>query len=83
MFDFFQSRILENNPSKQCEELSKTGGISMVDSFSVEEISEKLSIKYKKIVLDAYELQNKKRQLQSNEAKEDIKNDSDEGPDIK
>ena len=63
LFDFFERRILAKDSNKQCEELAQTGGVSMVDSFFVEKVPEKLSEKYKKIVLEAYELQKKKESL--------------------
>lgn len=75
LFDFFQRRVLENNPEKQCEELAQTRGISMVDSFSVEQISEKLSERYKKIVLEAYALQVQKNKMHEQENEKQPKND--------
>ena len=41
----------KNNPLK---ELSETKGVSMIDSFSVDPVSETLMPKYSKMVLDAY-----------------------------
>jgi len=86
LFDFFERRVLEKDPEKQCEELSKTGGVSMVDSFSVEKISERLSEKYKKIVLEAYALQLLKNKMHEQEVetqqKDNRESDSDELPDI-
>lgn len=55
LFDFFKNRIpdKEKNP---CEVLAKTRGISMVDSFSLDTVSDIAVKKYKKIILEAYEL---------------------------
>lgn len=64
LFDFFKSRILEKTGVNSCEELALTGAKSMVDSYSVEKISDRIAKKYKKIVLDTYELQDKKKQLE-------------------
>jgi len=84
LFDFFKSRVLGHNP---CEELAKTRGVSMVDSFSVEEIPERMMPKYRKIILEAYELQEKKKKEQEENAiqqpkKSDKKIDEDEITDI-
>ena len=52
MFDFFERRIIDkNNPLK---ELSKTKGVSMIDSFSVDPVSETLMPKYSKMILESY-----------------------------
>lgn len=73
LFDFFKSRISEGarkkNPS---EELAKSRAISMIDSFSVEEVPERATQKYKEIILRTYELQERKTQLQE-ESEEDEK----------
>ena len=87
LFDFFRNRILESKRKNPCEELAKTGGVSMIDSFSVEEISEKLSPKYKKIILEAYDLQLRKKQMQESKeigttVKASKEDNSDEIPDI-
>ena len=86
LFDFFERRVLENNPEKQCEELSQTGGFSMVDSFSVEKISDKLSERYKKIVLEAYALQLQKNKMceqeKQTQPKTDIESNFEEWYDI-
>lgn len=73
LFDFFKKRILETTKGNESEELAKSKAVSMIDSFSVEKVSEKLSQKYKKIILEAYELQKKKESL-----KEEKRADSDE-----
>lgn len=74
LFDFFRNRILESKRKNPCEELSKTGGISMTDSFSVEEISKRISKKYKKIILEAYELQERKKKIQEEKHVEESEN---------
>lgn len=72
LFDFFKSRILQKNAQRPCEELALTRAKSMVDSYSVEPVSDKAVSKYKEIILKTYELQEKKRQLEeSNEGKKD------------
>ncbi len=59
MFDFFKNRVLRTSNTNYCEELSKSGGKSMIDSFFVEKMSEEES-EYKKLkILKAYELQEK------------------------
>lgn len=74
LFDFFKSRISEGarkkNPS---EELARSKAISMIDSFSVEEVPERMTKKYKEIILRTYELQSKKTQLQEERKKEEQK----------
>lgn len=58
LFDFFERRALATNPEEQCKELAETGGTSFVDSFSVEEIcGRRIQNKYKKNILDAYDIQ--------------------------
>lgn len=64
LFDFFKSRILQKSNSNPCEELAETGAKSMVDSYSLKKVSDKLSIRYKTIILDAYELQEKKKKIE-------------------
>lgn len=64
LFDFFKNRILETSKKDSLEELSKNRAVSMIDSFSVDQISEKVSEKYKKIILKAYELQERKKDIQ-------------------
>ena len=70
LFDFFERRILEKEATKQCEELARTCGVSMVDSFSVEIISDKLSEKYKRIILEAYELQQRENENKQRDSKQ-------------
>ena len=83
LFDFFKSRILEKNTKNICEELAKSRGISMVDSFSVEEVAKRTIPKYREVILQAYELQVKKSQEKNNTDKNmNKKGDSDKLPDI-
>lgn len=85
LFDFFKSRVLNNNGQNPCEELASTGGKSMIDSFSVEKVPDKVVTKYKGMILKIYELQQRKMELQEATVRdEDLKDDS-EGqlPDIK
>lgn len=65
LFDFFKARILRKANSNPCEELEKTGAKSMVDSYFLEKVPDKVSNKYKTIILEAYELQEKKKMLQA------------------
>ena len=64
LFDFFKSRILQTNKSNPCEELARSRGISMIDSFSVDQLSERMIPKYREIILEAYDIQAKKVALQ-------------------
>lgn len=57
LFDFFQNRVLKAPDVNFCEELEKTGGRSMIDSFSVKKMTPKASEKYKKIILETHGLQ--------------------------
>ena len=57
LFDFFQNRVLKEPNVNFCEELEKTGGISMIDSFSVKGMSSKSAKKYKKTIIETYGLQ--------------------------
>ena len=59
LFDFFKSRVLDKKSENPCEELSQTKGVSMVDSFSLEEVSDKMLNKYKVSILETYEMQEK------------------------
>lgn len=63
LFDFFKSRILKKMSSNPCEELERTGAKSMVDSYFLEKVSDKVSNKYKSIILEAYELQEKRKTI--------------------
>lgn len=87
LFDFFKSRILQKTGSNPCEELAETRAKSMIDSYSLEQIPDGVAKKYKAILLDAYELQEKKKKLQEERVVEGTENsnkkfDSDEFPDI-
>ena len=57
LFDFFKNRIFNTQSNNLCEELKITSARTMTDSFWVEEIPEKLSEKFKKVILDMYENQ--------------------------
>ena len=87
LFDFFKSRILQKSSSTPCEELATTGAKSMIDSFSVEKLSDKLAQNYKNIILEMYDLQTRKVQIQEQKEVEKIQdnnrdNNSEELPDI-
>lgn len=64
LFDFFKARILRKTSSNPCAELETTRAKSMVDSYSLEKVSDKIVPKYKKIILEAYELQEKRKIIQ-------------------
>lgn len=84
LFDFFKNRILQTAQANPCEELAKTRGISMVDSFFVDPIPERIVPKYKEIILEAYEIQKRKTDMEKDETKGSTnKNDSDGFLDIK
>lgn len=78
MFDFFKSRILQKPNTNACEELAKTKGISMIDSFSVEEAPERVSKKYAELILKTYDLQAQKLQLKENKIKDESKQEETE-----
>ena len=87
LFDFFKNRILQKKGANPCEELAETGAKSMIDSYSLEKIPDGVARKYKAILLDAYELQEKKKCIQEEKKVEEStksnKNDDDgEFPDI-
>lgn len=87
LFDFFKSRILQKVGKNPCEELAETRAKSMIDSYSVEKIPDGVARKYKAIILDAYELQEKKKKIQEENSieepiKSNKKDDGDEFPDI-
>jgi len=87
LYDFFKSRILHKTGLDPCEELAETKAKSMIDSYSLEKIPDKVAKKYKAIILEAYELQEKKKKMQeekkieqpTNSNKED---DGEKFPDI-
>lgn len=77
LFDFFKSRILDKKSPDPCKELATSGGILMTDSFSVEEINDKLKQKYTRVILKISELSNQKNQpIQKNDKESDVKNSS-------
>lgn len=59
MFEFFKKRVLRTPDIDYCEELIKTGGKSMTDSFSVEKVSEEEHKEQKAKILETYSLQEK------------------------
>ena len=59
LFDFFKFRVFKTANVNYCEELRKTKGKSMTDSFLVDEIPEEEIQKNKIKILEAYELQEK------------------------
>ena len=61
LFDFFKNRILQKNDQNPCEELAVTKAKSMVDSYWAEKVPDKVTKKYRKIILEAYDLQEKKK----------------------
>ena len=62
LFDFFKKRLLDKDSANPCEELREKGAVSMVDSFSVEEMEEERRGKCKEIILEMFELQEKNKQ---------------------
>lgn len=64
LFDFFINRVLNKDSINPCEELVNTRGISMIDSFSVEEVSEEARVrKNKRNILEAYKIQEKRKNI--------------------
>lgn len=61
LFDFFERRTM--NKINPFEELAKTQGVSMIDSFSVEPVSETLMPKYSKMISETYTRQEKLKQV--------------------
>lgn len=61
LFDFFKKRLLDKTSNNPCEELKEKKAVSMVDSFSVEEIPEDRREKCKEVILEMYEEQERKR----------------------
>lgn len=57
LFDFFQNRVLKTPGVNFCQELEKTGGTSMIDSFSVEKMQQVNAEKYKTKILETYRIQ--------------------------
>ena len=84
LFDFFKNRILGKNSTNPSEELALTGAKSMIDSYSVERVPEKVTKKYRQIILEAYQLQEKTR-VQEEQIVNAVenKNNSEELPDLK
>lgn len=57
LFDFFKNRVMKSPDVDFCEQLEKTGGTSMIDSFSVEKMPEKRAERYKTGILETYKTQ--------------------------
>lgn len=71
LFDFFERRISDKNAENPCEELLKNGGVSMVDSFTLEEASDKMASKYKETILEAYKVQCQKQEIEKRQETEE------------
>lgn len=63
LFDFFQNRVMKSSDVEFCEQLEKTGGISMIDSFSVKKMQAKSAEKCKKTIVETYALQEAFKEL--------------------
>lgn len=76
LFDFFRNRVLDKKSEDPCAELAITKGESMIDSFSIEEISEILSDKSKQALIEAYKVQEELNELKNkNENENENEND--------
>lgn len=67
LFDFFKNRILDKNSKNPCKELSETRAISMIDSFYLEEFQGELADNQKRILIKAYEEQERLKRKENNE----------------
>ena len=65
LFDFFKNRVLDKQSPNPCEELARTKGKSMIDSFSLEQASEIMLDKHKRTLLEAYEKQEKLKKVKN------------------
>ena len=65
LFESFKDRVLRGINIDYCEELSKTGGRSMINSFFVEKLSEERAKEKKSKILKAYDLQEKLKKEES------------------
>lgn len=63
LFDFFKSRILSQQED-ECEQLAQNGGVSMVDSFSLEQVNQLYFNRYQEVILKSYQMQEEKEQLE-------------------
>lgn len=70
LFSFFQNRILDKDSKKPCEELIKSEGKSMIDSFSLEEVPEGIADKKIQTLLEAYKIQEEKKKVQAKNTEE-------------
>lgn len=64
LFDFFKNRILNKDSENPCQELLENEGKSMIDSFSLEKVSESLANKHIEALLEAYRIQEEKKKVQ-------------------
>lgn len=72
LFDFFKCRVAKTTQANPCVELIETKGKSMVDSFFVEPIPDRLVPKYKEIIIETYKLQQRKKELEENKSPETV-----------
>lgn len=63
LFEFFKNRLLDKKSNDPCQELAQTKGISMIDSFYVEEVSEIVLDKYAEALVEAYAKQEELKKL--------------------
>ena len=68
LFDFFKNRVLRTPNVDFCEELGRTGGKSMIDSFSVEVMAEGEIKEYKTKILEAHRLQEALKKVRDRKA---------------
>ena len=61
LFEFFEKRLLNKSSADLCKELKEKRAVSMVDSFSIEEMPEELRKDCKEVILEMYEMQEKER----------------------
>ena len=72
LFSFFKNRILNKDLENPCEELLKNEGKSMIDSFSLEEVPEILEQRKKDALIQAYNIQQEKKNIQAKKKQEEI-----------
>lgn len=70
LFDFFKNRVLRTPNVNYCEELRKTGGKSMIDSFSLDAVPEEELKEYKTKILEAHRLQEALKKLRNKKVAE-------------
>lgn len=71
LFDFFRNRILNKESDDPCAELAGTKGMSRVDSFWLEPVSDVLAARQIETLLQAYEKQEELKKLQELKNKEE------------